>query len=159
MLLRTATPADYQPIISVLNSWFGGRQVADKLPKLFFDHFHKTSFVAEENGQILGFVMGFLSPASEREAYIHFVGVHPDHRKHGLARTLYNRFFEVMREHKREMVSCVTSPINRTSIAYHTRMGFNIDPAGAGKTEDGIPYHIDWDGPGEHRVKFVKRIE
>lgn len=159
MLIRNATSADYFPIISVLNDWWGGRQVADKLPKLFFDHFQNTSFVAEDNGQILGFIIGFLSPTLEREAYIHFVGIHPEHRKHGLGKTLYNRFFDLMRQSNRDLVSCVTSPVNRTSIGYHTSMGFTIDPAGTGKTEDGIPYFVDWDGPGEHRVKFFKNIQ
>ena len=31
------------------------------LPRLFFEHFRDTSFVAEEDGEIVGFLCGFLS--------------------------------------------------------------------------------------------------
>jgi GNAT superfamily N-acetyltransferase len=63
------------------------------LPKLFFAHFGNTSFIAELDGNPIGFLIGFLSPVVAEEAYIHFVGVHPDHRKRGVARGLYEQFF------------------------------------------------------------------
>ena len=37
--IRNAEPSDYPPIISVINEWWGGRNMADILPKLFFVHF------------------------------------------------------------------------------------------------------------------------
>ena len=71
--------------------------MAPILPKLFFIHFEGTSFVAEDpEGDLLGFVCGFLSQTSADEAYIHFVGVTPD-RGDGLGRALYERFFEEAR--------------------------------------------------------------
>ena len=45
MKLRTLAPDDYEPIVSVVDSWWG-RPIAGSLPRLFFDHFHTTSFVA-----------------------------------------------------------------------------------------------------------------
>jgi len=80
-LIRHAEPSDYQPIIAVVDDWWGGRRMADMLPKLFFVHFQPTSFVAEHNGRIVGFVIGFVSQTFPEEAYIHFVGVHPEFRK------------------------------------------------------------------------------
>ncbi|WP_254068526.1 GNAT family N-acetyltransferase [Brevibacillus sp. 7WMA2] len=53
--------------------------MADMLPKLFFEHFTYTasfSFIAEKNGELLGFLIGFLSQTHRDEAYIHFVGIH-----------------------------------------------------------------------------------
>lgn len=38
--------------------------------------------------------MGIVSPSEPDQADIHFVGVCPQARSHGLARTLYNRFFQ-----------------------------------------------------------------
>ena len=35
--------------------------MVDMLPKLFFVHFRDTSFVAERNGELSGFLVGFLS--------------------------------------------------------------------------------------------------
>jgi ribosomal protein S18 acetylase RimI-like enzyme len=126
------------------------------LPRLFFEHFCDTSYVIEEDGQIVAFLIGFLSKSQPNEAYIHFVGVHPQYRKHGYARLLYESFFSVARQNQRSVVRCVTLPINTTSIAFHTHMGFQIEP---GEAElDGIPYDPNHDGPGEHRVRFIRQV-
>jgi len=124
--VRHAEPADY--IIKVLDSWWDGRHMSDMLPKLFFEHFRPTRFVAECNDNILGFIVGFVSQTSSDEAYIHFVGVHPDFRKGGLGRTLYGRFFNATSKLGCRVVRCVTSPVNRAPISFHQRMGFVVEP-------------------------------
>ncbi len=53
-------PADYEQVIDVLDEWWGGRKGADMLPRLFFVHFCDTSFGAESEDKIVGFVIGFL---------------------------------------------------------------------------------------------------
>jgi GNAT superfamily N-acetyltransferase len=156
MQIRNVTPEDYPPIIEVLDTWWGGRKVAGMLPKLFFVHFRDTSFIAEWDSKPIGFLIGFLSPAVAEEAYIHFVGVHPEFRKTGVARRLYERFFQVARLADRRQVACVTSPINATSIAFHRALGFlpNGEVAGG----DDVPFCQNYDGPGEDRVLLVKRL-
>jgi ribosomal protein S18 acetylase RimI-like enzyme len=122
--------------------------MAPMLPKLFFIHFEGTSFVAEdEDGELRGFVCGFLSQTAADEAYIHFVGVDPDVRGDGLGRTLYERFFEEVRANGRTVVRCVTSPVNQRSVAFHEALGFEVDRVVE-----------DYDGPGEDRVLLVKRL-
>ena len=54
--------------------------MVDMLPKLFFVHFRDTSFVAERDGELAGFLVGFLSQSEPEEAYVHFVGVSPAER-------------------------------------------------------------------------------
>ena len=63
--------------------------MVDMLPKLFFIHFRETSFVAERNGELAGFLVGFLSQSEPNAAYVHFVGPGPAARGTGLARDLY----------------------------------------------------------------------
>ena len=156
MRIRHAEPSDYAPIISTLNGWWGGRSMSDMLPKLFFVHFRETNFVAEENGEIIGFLIGFLSQTFADEAYVHFIGVHPDFRKRGVGKALYKRFFEAVRQHGRTIVRCVTSPVNRGSIAFHTRLGFQVEPQET--IVDGVAVYRNYDGPGNDRVLFVKRL-
>jgi ribosomal protein S18 acetylase RimI-like enzyme len=118
------------------------------LPKLFFIHFEGTSFVAEgDDGELLGFVCGFLSQTAGDEAYIHFVGVDPESREAGLGRALYERFFEEARVNGRSVVRCVTSPVNERSVAFHESLGFEVERVVE-----------DYDGPGEDRVLLVKRL-
>ena len=155
-VFRPIDPADYDRLIGRIDEWWGGRQVHGKLPRLFFEHFRDTSFVVEEDDSIVGFLVGFLAHSEPDEAYIHFVGVDPAHRRAGLARAMYEHFFDLARGRGRTLVRCVTAPVNRVSIAYHAAMGFEIEP-GDGEV-DGIPVHLNHDGDGEHRVRFLRRI-
>ena len=122
--------------------------MAPILPKLFFIHFEGTSFVAEDpDGELLGFVCGFLSQTADDEAYIHFIGVTPEDRGDGLGRALYERFFEEARANGRTSVRCVTSPVNQGSLAFHEAMGFQVERVVE-----------EYDGPGEDRVLLVKQL-
>lgn len=156
MEIRHVSPNDYQPIISVVDNWWGGRRMRDMLPKLFFVHFCETSFIAEFEQKIIGFLIGFLSQTHLEEAYIHFVGIHPDFRQQGVGSSLYQQFFQTIQKLERRRVRCVTSPINKRSIEFHLKMGFKIQPSDTEK--DGIPYHLDYDGKGEDRVLLVKHL-
>ena len=155
-LIRHVEPFDYQPIITVVDEWWGGRRMADMLPKLFFVHFRETSFVAESSDEIVGFLIGFLSQTFRDEAYIHFAGVHPDYRKMGLGGALYERFFEVARNLGRTVVRCVTSPVNKGSVAFHLRMGFGIEQSET--IVEGISVAKHYNGHGGDRVLFSKTL-
>jgi ribosomal protein S18 acetylase RimI-like enzyme len=155
--IRNAGPSDYHPVISVLNDWWNGRNMRDMLPKLFFVHFQRTSFVAEYKGAVVGFLIGFLSQTFPDEAYIHFAGVHPDFRRKGLGRELYGHLFEAARRSGCRVLRSVTSPVNRTSIAFHLRMGFRTEEGDV--VIDGIPVTRDYDGSGADRVLFMKFLD
>jgi ribosomal protein S18 acetylase RimI-like enzyme len=144
LLVRNAEPEDYGRVIAVVDGWWGGRVMAAMLPKLFFIHFRDTSFVAEEDGSLAGFLCGFRSQTFADEAYIHFVGVDPAQRGSGLGRLLYERFFEAVRP--RTVVRAVTSPVNESSVAFHRALGFEVE-----RVDD------DYDGQGEPRVLLVRR--
>jgi ribosomal protein S18 acetylase RimI-like enzyme len=145
--IRHAEPEDHAQVAAVVDDWWGGRPMRDMLPRLFFVHFRETSFVAEEGGELVGFLNGFLSQTHPEEAYIHFVGVHPDHRGQGLARDLYERFFAAARAHGRSVVRCVTSPRNKGSLGFHASLGFETERIAA-----------DYDGSGESRAVLMKHL-
>jgi ribosomal protein S18 acetylase RimI-like enzyme len=144
-VIRYAEPSDYARVIGVIDDWWGGRQMTTMLPKLFFVHFRETSFVAEEEGGLAGFLCGFRSQTHANEAYVHFVGVDPNRRGSGLGRELYERFFEAIAP--RTVVRAVTSPVNERSVAFHRAIGFEIERVDA-----------DYDGRGESRVLLVRNL-
>jgi GNAT superfamily N-acetyltransferase len=154
--LRPLEPSDYAPIIQVIDEWWDGRAMHDMLPKLFFVHFHDTSFIAENHGERVGFLVGFISQTFPDQAYIHFVGVHPSFRWQGVGRRLYERFFEVARARNCSSVGCVTSPVNKNSIAFHLGLGFEMEHQLT--VIDGVPVYQNYDGAGEDRVVFCKRL-
>lgn len=45
MEIRAVRDKDYDVLSPLINDWWGGRQMADMLPKLFFIHFTNTSFI------------------------------------------------------------------------------------------------------------------
>ena len=143
-VIRPLEPGDYGRVIAVVDEWWGGRPMAAMLPKLFFVHFRDTSFAWDEDGSLHGFLCGFRSQTFADEAYIHFVGVDPAQRGRGIARSLYERFFDAVA--LRSIVRAVTSPVNERSVAFHRALGFEIE-----RVDD------DYDGRGEARVLLVWR--
>jgi ribosomal protein S18 acetylase RimI-like enzyme len=94
----------------VLDRWwdgFGGErgslERAFLLQRLSFQHFSDSSFLLErEDGELVAFLVGFMSQARSDESYIHFVGVDPAERGRGLGRHLYRLFFDHSRRHGRQ---------------------------------------------------------
>ncbi|SDX38998.1 Ribosomal protein S18 acetylase RimI [Marininema mesophilum] len=157
MNIRNLSPKDYTTIIRVIDEWWGGRKMVDMLPKLYFDHFHNTSFVVEEEDRLVAFLIGFISPVHQQQGYIHFVGIHPEYRRLGLGRRLYKHFFAFISAQNCTMVRCITSPINKNSILFHRSMGFQLLTGDV--LRDGIPVHTDYDGLGNDRVVFQRELK
>ena len=154
--IRNAKPTDQLGIIAALQSWWDGRDLSAMLPKLFLNHFNDTSLVIEKAGQMIGFLIGFMSPGLKNEAYVHFMGVHPDFRKIGLGKELYERFYGICRSQNRTIIRACTSPVNKGSVAFHQKIGFTIE---SGDDEiDGIPVTRNYNRPGDHKVRFKKAI-
>ncbi|OHU55763.1 GNAT family N-acetyltransferase [Mycobacteroides chelonae] len=146
VVVRCASPSDYPVIIAVVDHWWG-RSVASSLPRLFLDHFFATSLIAESDGALAGFVIGFHSPSVPEVAYIHFMGVAPEHRGKGLARAMYVRFFAQATAAGCSTVRAITSTSNEPSIDFHRNAGFVVSEPVA-----------DYNGPGSHRVIFERRV-
>ncbi len=156
MDIRHPTEADHLKIISVMKDWWGGRDLRQSVPRLFLIHFTSTSFIAEKNGELVGFLIGFFSPDHETVGYIHFAGIHPDFQRKGLGKKLYHLFFETCKKKGRHIIQSCTAPVNKNSIAFHTKLGFQILPS-ENKT-DGIFIHLDYNRPGDEKVLFEKTL-
>lgn len=168
LTLRHPTPLDHPRLQLALADWWDGQggesgalQRQLLVPRLFLQHFTETSYLVERTDPtgtptLQAFLIGFLSQTDPHTAYIHFAGVHPDTRRSGLGSILYHRFFDLAHHHGRTQVRCITSPTNRNSIAYHTRMGFRLEPGD--HSENGVPVHRDYDGAGLDRVSFVREV-
>jgi ribosomal protein S18 acetylase RimI-like enzyme len=144
--LRAARPEDYDAIAAVVDQWWG-RPIVGSLPRLFLDHFHRTSLVAETAEGLAGFLVGLVSPSVPSRAHVHFVGVAPDARNGGLGRRLYSEFFALAAYQGAASVTAITSPVNHGSVAFHRRLGFSVDGP--------VP---DYDGPGKAMMVFRRAL-
>lgn len=155
--IRHASPDDWDRIMAVMVEWWGGRDLRAMLPKIFFEHFRSTSLIAEQDGELVGFLVGFLCPDHSDEAYIHFAGVHPAWRRAGLGADPYGRFFALAKADGRTVVRAVTAPVNKGSVAFHTGLGFQLLP---GDDEvDGLSVTVDRGPQGDHLVRFELRLD
>jgi ribosomal protein S18 acetylase RimI-like enzyme len=153
---RSVTGDDFEAVGAVFDEWWGGRPLRRLLLRPFFDHFGDTSLIAERDGDMVGFLIGFVSSARPGEAYIHLVGVAPSCRGNGVGRELYQRFFAIVRARGCETVHAITAPSNRGSIAFHRSMGFELEPSD--RDVDGVPVHRGHDVEGADRVLFLKTL-
>jgi ribosomal protein S18 acetylase RimI-like enzyme len=152
--------SDFPHISTNLDKWWGGRNMVPMLPRLWFKDFQSTSFVIRgDDSQPIAFLVGYISQTDKSKAYVHFIGVDPDHRKDGLGRSHYESFPRKAKALGAKRIEAVTSPINETSLRFHESVGFMA------KEESGdlvLPTqasgHKDFDGAGEDRVILVKTL-
>ncbi|MGV9318510.1 N-acetyltransferase family protein [Streptomyces sp. NPDC003660] len=163
LALRQARVSDHRTIVGCVQRWWSdsrtpeqARELSLLLPKLFLQFFSGTSLVLEDDAGIRAFLIGFHAADNDDEAYIHFVGVDPTLRGQGLGRTLYAEFLRRAAAAGRREVRAITSPGNTGSIAFHRSMGFTLEPGD--REVDGVPVCGDYDGPGQDRVRFHRRI-
>ena len=157
LTFRRPIPADYERVMGVMVAWWDGRDLRPLLPKIFFEHFRSTSLVVEHEDELIGFLVGFLCPDHDEEAYLHFVGVDPAWRRSGLASDLYRRFFALARANGRTVVRAVTGPVNTGSIVFHTSLGFAVLPGD--EEVDGLRVTVDHGPQGDHVVRFELRFD
>ena len=144
LVWRSATATDADVIAAAIEAWWE-RHLQHFVHPLFLEHFGDTCLVVEDQGKLVAFLVGMFSQRYADTAYVHFLGVHPDYRRLGLGRELYERFFAAVAP--RTIVRAVTSTINERSVAFHRSLGFDVD-------------RIDenYDGRGEPRVLLVKHL-
>ena len=156
---RRPIEADHPVLVGQVDDWWGGRKMHELLPRLWFQHFTGTSWVAEDaEGRLVGFLVGFVSPDRPDEAYIHMVGTSPNHRRTGLGRRLYERFFEDMRGLGVRRVRAVTWPGNQVSVRFHRAMGFHPSEGPGTQNLYGTPAYPDYDADGDDRVAFTREL-
>ncbi|UGY90981.1 GNAT family N-acetyltransferase [Streptomyces gobiensis] len=161
--VRQARVSDHRTLVECVREWWGDSRTPDQarelsllLPKLFLQFFSSTSLVLEDEAGIKAFLVGFYSADNANEAYVHFVGVDPALRGQGLGRRLYTVFLQRAARAGRQEVRAITSPANTGSVAFHQAMGFDLEKGD--REIDGLFVHSDYDGPGQDRVCFYRRI-
>ena len=143
----------------MVDDWWGGRHVHQLLPRLWFQHFSGTSWIAEtDDGRLAGFLVGFVSRDEPTTGYVHMIAANPNLRLGGLGRMLYDAFIDDVVALGVRRVKAVTWPGNRVSIGFHTALGFQIDAGPGTQRLYGTPAYPDYDGQDEDRVVFVRNV-
>jgi GNAT superfamily N-acetyltransferase len=156
---RRPTEADHGRIVGLVDEWWGGRRMRALLPRLWFQHFTGTSWIAEDDaGRLAGFVVAFISQDDPTTGYVHMVAADPNRRRTGIGRALYEHVFDDLRPLGIERVKAVTWPGNRQSVAFHRSIGFLVDDGPGTQNLYGTPAYADYDGEGDDRVVFTRAL-
>jgi ribosomal protein S18 acetylase RimI-like enzyme len=139
--LAPVTPDDLAEILAGFDRFWDGRDLRALHHPMFARQFGDTGLVARRDGELVGYLLGFVT--GRGEGYVHLVAVRDDARGTGVARTLYERFAAG----GMTAVTAITSPGNTGSLAFHARLGF---------TATTVP---DYSGPGQHRVLLRRELE
>ena len=129
----------------------------DAVYHLFTKFFQPTCFVWEEgDGEIVGFLLGFISQVDSTDAYIHWIVVDPPFQRKGIASQLYERFFEAVRRLGARRVRLTVAPTNAASLAFHRRAGFEPDVVSGAAEADGVVKN--YNGPGRDMCPFCRPL-
>jgi ribosomal protein S18 acetylase RimI-like enzyme len=156
MDVRSITKGDFDRVVEVIDHWWGG-PISTFAHPIFFYELGGAGLVVEEGAQMIGFLLGFVvSGAStgmrgrgdgeSRSGYVHLVGIHPDFRRRGVGRLLYDRFTQDCRAAQCVSMKAITTPGYEGSIRFHVALGWDVQEV------------EDYAGPGRRRIVFTKRL-
>lgn len=156
MITRAVQKSDYDHIVRVIDAWWEGPTAALAHP-LFFYELGRLARIAEgDDGELVGFLLGFVAEihaashanakSGDKLGYVHLVGIHPDVRRRGVARELYQAFETACRAEGCVGLKAITTHGNEGSVRFHLAQGFSVSNID------------DYAGPGRARIVFEKRL-
>lgn len=145
MLTRPLGKQDYDHIVQVIDRWWGGPTSALAHP-MFFYELGALARVVEHDGVLVGFLFGFVSQGSQPTGYVHLVGIHPDYRRRGVGKVLYQTFEDDCRAAACTRLKAITTTGNEGSIAFHRALGWSVSLV------------EDYAGPARPRMVFEKTL-
>jgi GNAT superfamily N-acetyltransferase len=142
---RPITKADFDEIVEVIDRWWGG-PISTFAHPIFFYELGDKALVVHEGGRLIGFLLGFLAHEPVMTGYVHLVGIHPDFRRRGVGRLLYERFTEMCRVAKCRRLKAITTLGNDGSRSFHVAVGWREEEV------------EDYAGPGRKRIVFTRDL-
>lgn len=151
--VRPMTKGDFDAVVQVVDQWWSG-PIAILAHPVFFYELGKHARVVEDIGHVygpkfVGFLLGFIAPPDGDRAavgYVHLVGVHPEYRRKGVARALYEEFTANALASDCRHLKAITTAGNEGSLRFHHALGWAY-------AEDD-----NYAGPGRRRVVLTKDL-
>ena len=158
MLVRNAFPADFVEIAARSKEWSDLVIERESIYHILTEHFKNTCFIAEDRGAMIGYLLGLRSQSSPDVALVHLVQVAPRLRGNGVGRRMYNQFQAEMKKLGCKTITTHSRPENNSCNRYYRAMGFTAVKDENSVEVNGMPCVKDYNGPGKHRVVWVKNI-
>ncbi|HTY90361.1 MAG TPA: GNAT family N-acetyltransferase [Methanocella sp.] len=158
MLVRNAFPADFVDISDKSKDWADIVIERESIYHIFTEHFRSTCFIAEDRGEMIGYLLGFRSGSRPDEALIHLIQVAPRLRGNGIGRRMFSQFQAEAKKMGCKRITTHSRPENNNCNRFYKAMGFETASGENPVIVNGMPCVKDYTGPGKHRVVWVKNI-
>lgn len=158
MLVRNAFPDDFLGIANKSKEWADLVIERESIYHILTLHFRDTCFIAEDRGEMIGYLLGFRSQARPEEAFIHLVQVAPRLRGNGVGHRLFNQFQSSAKAMGCTKIVTLSKPENNYCNSYHKAMGFSVVDEENTIEVNGMRAIKDYNGPGKHMVLWCKDI-
>ena len=159
MDIRNIKEVDFLDCVNIVKKSWPEFKERESIYHLFSKYFSDTSFVIEQNSQVVSFLLGFLSQVDSSTAYIHLTSTNPQYQRRGYPSALYQHFFKIVHTKGRTKVCLIVNPDNKSSLEFHKKLGFYVANKGPIiKLLDNVEAVKDYNGPGNHMVMFSKDL-
>jgi ribosomal protein S18 acetylase RimI-like enzyme len=154
MLIQKCTKGDFDQIITDVEDFWGSKRTLKVHHPTLLYEFGNTAFVIKEKDVVCAYMFAFFSQ-TEPTGYVQLIAVRKTYRGRGYARSLYANYEEIAKKKGCTRLKAITRPTNEESIRFHKSIGMKL----IGKDVlEGVPVVLDYSGPGDHRVVFMKEI-
>jgi GNAT superfamily N-acetyltransferase len=146
---RRITKGDFDAVVEVIDRWWDGPINTFAHP-IFFYELGEHAMVVHDGDTMIGFLLGFIAAGHDdspaKTGYVHLVGIHPDYRRRGVGRLLYDGFTDACVRAGCERMKAITTLGNEGSQRFHLALGWDAREID------------DYAGPGRRRIVFTRDL-
>ena len=158
--IRKAREEDFLAVYRFVSSCPPLEKYFEHFYKIMLRYFHNTCFIAEDGDEIVGFLMGFISPVHESTYFLWQVGVSPTTQGKGVGKLLLKAAENTLKEMDIRRIEVTVDPENKPSLRLFKSLGYINISRQEGETVSvlGNLAVKDYYSPGRHFILFEKLI-
>ncbi len=122
ILIRRLTSRDFEGVLEIDKEVFGGYDPS--IFTAFYEYYGKTTLVAESNGQVVGFILGFKHTPLEGRVF--WLAVLPGFQSRGIGRRLLTTILSIFRKMGAVSATLEVRVSNKKAQALYSEMGFRM---------------------------------
>ncbi len=160
MRIRKATQEDFLSVHQFTAGCPPMENYPEHVYKIILRYFGDYCFIAENEGQIIGFAMGIVPQSFPGTFFLWEVGVAPSYQGQGIGGKLVREVETELRKKGFNRIELTIDPVNIPSQKLFEKMGFHNISERVGKTVEveGKLAVQDYYKPGRHFMVYEKRI-
>lgn len=122
LVIRRFLPGDMAPALDIDTEVFGGYDPSIFIT--FYEYHPRTTLVAEQEGVVVGFLLGFKHTALEGRIF--WLAVRPGHQNQGVATRLLLEELRILRQMGAVSASLEVRVSNKKAQSLYSSLGFEI---------------------------------